>query len=63
MNAAEAPRQIAVIGAGVVGVPMAALLAEAGRGRDRVVLIQRPSPSSGWKIAALNTGRNPLGGL
>lgn len=55
--------KIAVIGAGVVGVPMAALLAEAGRGGSRVVLIQRPSAASGWKVAALNAGRNPLGGL
>ena len=61
MTAAGEPRKIAVIGAGVVGVPMAALLAETGR--DRVVLIQRPSVSSGWKIAALNAGRNPLGGV
>ena len=55
--------KIAVIGAGVVGVPMAALLAAAGRGASRVVIIQRPSSSSGWKVDALNAGRNPLGGV
>jgi UDP-N-acetyl-D-mannosaminuronic acid dehydrogenase len=63
MTSAGLPPKIAVIGAGIVGVPMAALLAEAGRGGARVVLIQRPSASSGWKIAALNAGRNPLGGV
>jgi UDP-N-acetyl-D-mannosaminuronic acid dehydrogenase len=63
MTGARRADKIAVIGAGVVGVPMAALLAEAGRGTTRVVIIQRPSVSSGWKIAALNAGRNPLGGV
>jgi UDP-N-acetyl-D-mannosaminuronic acid dehydrogenase len=62
-------RKIAVIGAGVVGVPMAALLAESlsrtgpAAREVRVVLIQRPSITSGWKVAALNAGQNPLGGL
>ncbi len=63
MNGVGRTNKIAVIGAGVVGVPMAALLAEAGRGASRVVIIQRPSLSSGWKVEALNAGRNPLGGL
>ena len=62
------PERIAVIGAGVVGVPMAALLAgsrntvEAG-GPGNVGLVQRPSRTSGWKVEALNAGRNPLGGV
>ncbi|MDD8026479.1 MAG: nucleotide sugar dehydrogenase [Acidobacteriota bacterium] len=55
-------REAAVFGAGVVGVPMAALLADASDG-PRVVLIQRPSPASAWKVGALNEGRNPLGGI
>ncbi len=55
-------RRAAVVGAGVVGVPMAALLADAAEGPN-VVLIQRASPSSAWKVAALNQGRNPLGGI
>ncbi len=55
-------RRIAVVGAGVVGVPMAALLADAPDGPD-VVLIQRASPSSAWKVDALNRGENPLGGI
>ena len=61
-------RKIGVIGAGIVGVPMAALLAEAGVriGTDRpapVVLVQRPSATSGWKVEALNAGRSPIGGI
>lgn len=59
---AEAEHDVAVVGAGVVGVPMAALLADAPSG-PRVVLVQRPSPSSAWKIEAVNSGRNPLGGV
>lgn len=59
---ASAVRKVVVVGAGVVGVPMAALLAEAADG-PRVVLVQRPSPASAWKIGALNAGRSPLGGL
>lgn len=59
---AAAVRKVVVVGAGVVGVPMAALLAEAPDG-PRVVLVQRPSPASAWKIGALNAGRSPLGGI
>jgi UDP-N-acetyl-D-mannosaminuronic acid dehydrogenase len=60
--------KIAVIGAGIVGVPMAALLAEARvrQGTDkpaRVVLIQRNSATSGWKVPAINSGRSPIGGI
>jgi UDP-N-acetyl-D-mannosaminuronic acid dehydrogenase len=61
-------RKIGVIGAGIVGVPMAALLAEAGVriGTDRpasVVIVQRPSATSGWKVGAINAGRSPIGGI
>ncbi len=61
-------RKIGVIGAGIVGIPMAALLAEAGVriGTDRpasVVVVQRPSATSGWKVEALNAGRSPIGGV
>jgi UDP-N-acetyl-D-mannosaminuronic acid dehydrogenase len=62
------PEKIAVVGAGVVGVPMAASLA-ASRLADPssrpvdVVLIQRNSPTSGWKVAAVNNGDSPLGGI
>ena len=53
-------QRVAVVGAGIVGVPMAALLAEAGH---RVVVIQRASPTSGWKVDAMNNGRSPIGGI
>jgi UDP-N-acetyl-D-mannosaminuronic acid dehydrogenase len=60
--------KIAVIGAGIVGVPMAALLAQArirqGTNKTaRVVLVQRESPTSGWKVEAINAGRSPIGGI
>ena len=47
-------------------MPMAALLASTG-GTDgspppRVVVLQRPSDASGWKVKAINGGRSPLGG-
>jgi nucleotide sugar dehydrogenase len=59
------PNKIAVVGPGTVGMPIAALLASAG-GTDgspppRVVIVQRPSASSGWKVKAINAGRSPLG--
>jgi UDP-N-acetyl-D-mannosaminuronic acid dehydrogenase len=61
-------RKIVVIGPGIVGMPMAALLADA-RIREgttepaRVVVLQRPSPTSGWKVDAINAGRSPIGGV
>ncbi|HEX6316561.1 MAG TPA: hypothetical protein VFZ73_16935, partial [Gemmatimonadaceae bacterium] len=60
------PNKIAVVGAGSVGLPLAAVLAST-RGTDgypppRVVVVQRPSASSGWKVKAINAGRSPLGG-
>jgi UDP-N-acetyl-D-mannosaminuronic acid dehydrogenase len=61
-------RRIVVIGPGIVGMPMAALLAHARirLGSDepaRVIVIQRRSPSSAWKIDAINEGRSPIGGV
>jgi UDP-N-acetyl-D-mannosaminuronic acid dehydrogenase len=60
------PNKIAVIGPGTVGMPMAALLATStgtdGSPPPRVVVLQRPSASSGWKVKAINGGRSPLGG-
>ncbi len=60
--------KVAVVGAGVVGIPMAALLAQARivQGSDQpfhVVLIQRQSETSGWKVHALNSGQSPIGGI
>lgn len=60
-------RHIGVIGPGIVGMPMAALLARA-RVREgtpepaRVTVVQRASPTSGWKVAAINKGESPIGG-
>ncbi|HRO58058.1 MAG TPA: hypothetical protein PK177_02660, partial [Burkholderiaceae bacterium] len=61
-------KKIAVVGPGIVGMPMAALLAHA-RIREgsaepaRVVVVQRDSPTSGWKVAAINDGRSVIGGV
>ena len=61
-------REIGVVGPGVVGLPMAALLASAELWSaegvpTRVIVVQRPSPSSGWKVGAINAGRSPIGAL
>ena len=51
---------IVVIGMGYVGIPMAALLADADD--FYVTGIQRKSKRSGWKIDWLNNGKNPFEG-
>lgn len=60
-------RLIGVIGPGIVGMPMAALLAKAecdrGSGGGRVLVVQRASPTSGWKVGAINAGQSPIGGV
>ena len=61
-------KKIAVIGPGIVGMPMAAMLAHA-RIREgssepaHVVVVQRNSATSGWKVAAINAGQSPIGGV
>jgi UDP-N-acetyl-D-mannosaminuronic acid dehydrogenase len=60
--------KIAVVGPGIVGMPMAALLANARIciGTDtpaKVVVVQRDSPTSGWKVGAINAGRSVIGGI
>ena len=60
--------KIAVVGPGIVGMPMAALLAHAKicEGSDspaHVTVIQRNSATSGWKVDAINAGRSPIGGV
>jgi len=60
--------KIAVVGPGIVGMPMAALLANAKicQGSDQpacVVVIQRNSPTSAWKVDAINSGQSPIGGI
>ncbi|MBN1466104.1 nucleotide sugar dehydrogenase [candidate division KSB1 bacterium] len=60
--------KIGVIGPGIVGMPMAALLAQAkikigASAPARVVVIQRHSTTSGWKVGAINAGRSTIGGV
>jgi UDP-N-acetyl-D-mannosaminuronic acid dehydrogenase len=61
-------RKIAVIGPGVVGMPMAAMLAysriKIGNNEPaKVIVIQRNSPTSGWKVDAINAGKSSIGGI
>lgn len=61
-------KKIGVIGPGIVGLPMAALLASArikiGSTRPaEVVVIQRNSHFSGWKVDAINSGHSTIGGI
>jgi len=61
-------KKIAVVGPGIVGMPMAALLANARirEGSDtpaKVVVLQRNSKTSGWKVPAINEGRSVIGGV
>jgi UDP-N-acetyl-D-mannosaminuronic acid dehydrogenase len=60
--------KIGVIGPGIVGMPMAALLANAKIkiGNEKpaeVVVIQRNSKNSGWKVRAINSGKSVIGGI
>ncbi|MDX9942524.1 MAG: nucleotide sugar dehydrogenase [Bacteroidales bacterium] len=60
--------KIGVVGPGIVGMPMAALLASARikigtTAPARVVVIQRNSKNSGWKTQAINEGRSVIGGI
>jgi UDP-N-acetyl-D-mannosaminuronic acid dehydrogenase len=61
-------RKIAVVGPGIVGMPMAALLAHARirEGSDApatVLVLQRNSRTSGWKVPAINRGESVIGGV
>ncbi len=61
-------QKIGVIGPGIVGMPMAALLAKARIkiGSDqpaRVLVVQRNSSNSGWKVDAINQGKSVIGGI
>lgn len=61
-------REIAVVGPGTIGMPVASLLANAelwapDGSPTRVVVVQRASASSGWKVGAINAGRSPIGAL
>jgi UDP-N-acetyl-D-mannosaminuronic acid dehydrogenase len=60
--------KIGVIGPGIVGMPMASMLANARIkiGTDqpaKVVVVQRDSHNSGWKVDAINSGRSVIGGI
>ena len=60
--------KIGVIGPGIVGMPMAAMLAHAEIkiGTDepaKVVIVQRDSLNSGWKVNAINCGKSVIGGI
>ena len=54
-------KRIGVIGMGYVGIPAAALFADA-REFDQVLGFQRASSTSGYKIDMLNRGESPLKG-
>ncbi len=61
-------KKIGVIGPGIVGMPMASLLANAQIriGTDspaKVVIVQRKSINSGWKVDAINRGKSVIGGI
>lgn len=60
--------KIGVVGPGIVGMPMAALLANARIkiGTDKpakVIVVQRNSKNSGWKVDAINSGKSVIGGI
>jgi len=60
--------KIGVIGPGIVGMPMAAMLAYAkikiGTNQPaKVIIIQRNSVNSGWKVDAVNSGKSVIGGI
>ena len=61
-------KKIGVIGPGIVGMPMAAMLSSArikiGTSEPaKVIVIQRDSVISGWKIDSINHGKSVIGGI
>jgi len=68
MKKKEEIKKISVFGPGVVGMPMAAGLAESClKGEFSpgafVQVIQRDSRRSGWKVPEINSGKSPIGGI
>ena len=60
--------KIGVIGPGIVGMPMAGMLANAKIkiGTDlpaKVIVVQRDSKNSGWKVDSINNGKSVIGGI
>ena len=61
-------KKVGVIGPGIVGMPMASLLADAQIkiGTDtpaKVIIVQRKSVNSGWKVDSINQGKSVIGGI
>jgi UDP-N-acetyl-D-mannosaminuronic acid dehydrogenase len=61
-------KKIGVIGPGIVGMPMAAMLANAKikigtEAPAKVVVVQRNSKNSGWKVDTINNGKSVIGGI
>lgn len=61
-------KKIGVIGPGIVGMPMGAMLAKARIkiGTDqpaKVIIVQRDSLNSGWKVDTINSGKSVIGGI
>ncbi len=60
--------KIGVIGPGIVGMPMASLLANnqiriGSETPAKVIIIQRESINSGWKVDSINKGKSVIGGI
>jgi len=60
--------KIGVVGPGIVGMPMAGLLANAkikigSENPAKVIIIQRESINSGWKVNSINQGKSVIGGI
>ncbi len=60
--------KIGVVGPGIVGMPMASMLAHAKikigtKEPAQVVIVQRNSKNSGWKVDSINAGKSVIGGI
>lgn len=60
--------KIGVIGPGIVGMPMAGMLAHAririgSEVPAKVMVVQRNSRNSGWKVDSINSGKSVIGGI
>lgn len=60
--------KIGVVGPGIVGMPMASMLAHAKikigtEQAAKVIIVQRDSKNSGWKVDSINNGKSVIGGI
>jgi len=60
--------KIGVIGPGIVGMPMASMIAHAHikigtETPAKVLVVQRDSKNSGWKVDSINSGKSVIGGI